>query len=197
MLRRFLIGILVLLVVLLVVADRVGAVVAAHVLADKIQTDEHLPSRPDVSIGGFPFLTQAIAGNYSDVTVTVHGLTVSGVPVSTLVAHLHGVHVSASAAIKGDVHRVPVDRADGRVVLSFADLNRYLAGRLRISATSGLRVSIVRNVVQLSPSHVPVPVTVSIPLVGLPFRISLAKVRTTPDGIVATGTVRHLVLGAG
>lgn len=228
MVRRLLLILLGLLVVLVVVADRVGAVVAAHVLADKIQTTEHLPSRPGVSIGGFPFLNQAISGKYSDVTVTAHQLTVSGVPVSTLVARLRGVHVPLGAAISGNVHRVPVDRTDGQVVLSYADLNRYLASRhLRLSDAAGSgvtvsgfatvagqrvavggtgTVSVARDVVSVSVRHVspqtaglrsavPAPIRFSIPLLGLPFQISLAEVHTKPGGVVATGTVRHLVLG--
>jgi hypothetical protein len=135
--RRLLLVLVVLVVVLLVVADRVGAVVAAHVLADKVQTDEHLASRPDASIGGIPFLTQAADGRYSDVSVTAHQLVTDGVPVTTLTVHLHGVHVSTSDVLHGNVHQVPVDRADGQVFISYADANRYLAPKhLHVSAGS-------------------------------------------------------------
>ena len=49
MLRKLLIAVLLLIAALVVVTDRVGAKVAGHVLAGKLQTDENLPTRPSVS----------------------------------------------------------------------------------------------------------------------------------------------------
>jgi hypothetical protein len=127
-LRRVLLGALVVIVVLLVVADRVGAIVAAHVIADRIQTDEHLSSRPAVSVGGFPFLTQAVRGDYSDVTVTLHDFaTKSGLTMDTVKVHLHGVHLPLSRAVKSSgVRSIPVDRVDGTALLTYPQLNAYL-----------------------------------------------------------------------
>jgi LmeA-like phospholipid-binding len=127
--RRFLIAVLIFLIAVVVAADRVGAIVAAHVLAGKVQTDEHLPSRPSASIGGFPFLTQAFSGKYSDVTITAHNLRVDAVQVTTLTAHLHGVHLPLSKVVHSSVTRVPVDRVDGTAFVSFANVNTYLAGK--------------------------------------------------------------------
>jgi hypothetical protein len=126
--RRFLIAILIFLIAVVMAADRVGAIVAAHVLAGKIQTDEHLPNRPSASIGGFPFLTQAFGGDYKSVTITAHEVPINRVSVTTLTAHLHGVHLPFSKVISGSVSRVPVDRVEGTAFLSFADANSYLAG---------------------------------------------------------------------
>jgi hypothetical protein len=122
-----LIAVLIFLVALVVAADRVGALVGAHVLAGKLQDYEHLDNRPSVSIGGVPFLTQAFGGKYDDVKVTASGVRVAGdVPVTTLTAHLHGVHLPLSKVIGGSVSRVPVDRIDGTVFVSFTDANTYL-----------------------------------------------------------------------
>lgn len=128
MFRRFLIAVLLFFIVILVAADRVGAIVGAHVLATKLQADEHLPSRPSTSIGGFPFLTQAIGGKYSDVTVTATEVPVESATVTTLTAHLHGVHVPLGKVIHGSVSQVPVDRVDGTAYVSFVDANHYLQG---------------------------------------------------------------------
>ena len=54
--RRLLI-VLVVLAALLVVADRVGVVVAQNRLASQIQQQLDLDRKPDVSIRGIPFLT--------------------------------------------------------------------------------------------------------------------------------------------
>lgn len=129
MFRRFLIAVLIFLIAVVVVADRVGAIVGAHVLAGKVKTDEHLSSRPSASIGGFPFLNQAFGGNYKDVTITAHNVDLSGVTVTTLTAHLHGVHLPFGKVVHGSVSQVPVDRVDGTAFVSFANVNSYLASR--------------------------------------------------------------------
>jgi DUF2993 family protein len=55
--RKLLIAVII-LVGLLVAADRVGAVVASHEIASQVQTAYNLPSKPSVTVRGFPFLTQ-------------------------------------------------------------------------------------------------------------------------------------------
>jgi hypothetical protein len=125
--RRFLIAIAIFLVAVLIAADRVGAVVGAHVLAGKVQSDENLPHRPSVSISGIPFLTQAVSGKYSDVKITARGVPVSGVNVTTMTAELHGVHLPISLVVHDNVTEVPVDRVTGSAFVSYSDANSYLA----------------------------------------------------------------------
>jgi len=126
---RLVVAVVLILAVVLVVADRVGAVVAAHAMAGRIETDAGLTSRPSVSIGGVPFLTQAVRGTYSDIRVSATDVPVSGVNLTSLKAHLHGVHVSLTDVAHDSVSTVPVDRVDGQAYLSFADANAYLADR--------------------------------------------------------------------
>jgi hypothetical protein len=125
--RRFLIAVLIFLIAVLVAADRLGAIVAAHVLAGKVQTDEHLPNRPSATIGGFPFMTQALSGKYKDVTIGAMNLPVDGVSVTSLTVHLHGVHIKLSKVFHDSVSQVPVDRIDATAVIAFADVNTYLS----------------------------------------------------------------------
>lgn len=127
MFRRVLIIIVVLVIGLVIAADRIGAVVGAHVLAGKVQNFEHLPNRPSASISGIPFLTQAFGGKYQNVKITAAEVPVNEVSVTTLTAHLHGVHLPFSKALHGSVSQVPVDRVDGTAFVSFADANSYLA----------------------------------------------------------------------
>lgn len=139
MLRRLLIVVLVFLIAVVVAVDRVGAIVGAHVLASKLESDEGLPNRPSVSIHGIPFLTQAIGGKYSNVSVTASEVPVDQVPVTTLHVDLHGVHVPLSKVISGSVSQVPVDRITGSVLISFADANRYLAKHSPVHSLVSLR----------------------------------------------------------
>ena len=79
--RRVLIVVAV-LAVLLVGADRAAVWAAQRGLAAAIQQSQDLAETPEVHIGGFPFLTQAISGNYQQVDVTVADLpTQSGLQV--------------------------------------------------------------------------------------------------------------------
>jgi hypothetical protein len=126
-LRRFLIAIALFLVVVVVAADRVGAIVGAHVLASKLQTDEHLPSRPSVSIHGIPFLTQAFGGRYDNVSVVGHNIPVNGVPITTLTVHMHGAHVPFGKVVRDSVSEVPVDQINGTAFVSFDDADSYLS----------------------------------------------------------------------
>jgi hypothetical protein len=145
--KRLLFLLVLFLVVVLVVLDRVGAVVASQVLASKIKTDEHLAQRPDVSIGGFPFLTQAIEGKYSDVKVTVHDLSLNRLDVSTFKVQLHGAHIKLGAALHGNVHRVPVDRADGQATITYAAMDAYLKPKhLRVSPGANGQLKVTGSV---------------------------------------------------
>lgn len=130
MLRRFLLAILLFLVIVVVVADRVGAIVGAHVLAGKVQTDEHLQNRPSASIKGIPFLTQAFGGKYKDVRLTDHNVLVNEVSVTTLAVDLRGLHLPFSKTIHGSVSQVPVDHVTGTAFVSFAAANDYLTHHL-------------------------------------------------------------------
>jgi LmeA-like phospholipid-binding len=150
--RRFLIAVLLFLVVIVVAADRVGAIVGAHVLASKLKSDERLSHTPSTSIGGFPFLTQAFGGKYNDVTVTAHDVQVNAVTVTTLTAHLHGVHLPFSKVIHGSVSQVPVDRVEGTAFVSFADANSYLGthgptgSTVSLAAGLGGKIRVVEKV---------------------------------------------------
>jgi hypothetical protein len=221
--RRLLIGLLAVLVVLVVAADRVGEHVAAHVLAGKLQTDEHLTTRPSVSIGGIPFLTQAFHGDYHDVTVTTRDyITSEHVHIDTMTAHLRGVHVPLSKVISGSVSTVPVDRVDGSVFVSFSDIEAYLSGRgdtLTLTPTPLGAVGVVGQALGRFPRLVRGVATITvrndvltlavglnktgtktfdlpIPLQGLPFRIDVTSVTVGLGGITGTGTASHVVLGS-
>src|SRR5207237_3090699 len=117
----------VVLVGLLVVADRVADAVAQRLVADRVKSDQGLSTTPDVSIGGFPFLTQAISGTYDDVTLRVSDVHRNGVAVTSIVVHVSGVHVSLGAVLSNHLSSVPIDRARATVLLSYSDLDAYLA----------------------------------------------------------------------
>ena len=105
---------------LLVVADRVGESVAERTLAD--QLEQELGSRPDVEIGGFPFLTQALRGRYEQLRADAPSAVQGGVTLHDVRSTLSGVHVPLSDAVRGDVTEVPVDALEASGTVSYDDL---------------------------------------------------------------------------
>jgi hypothetical protein len=138
--RRLLVF-LVVLVLLVLVADRGAAVVAGRALGEQIRASQNLDRAPDVSFAGFPFLTQAVGGTYRAVDARfseVHGA--QGVSVQDLDVTLHGVHVPLAAVISGDLQEVTVDSTEADGTVTFAGLNAAANRRLPTGA-GGLRMS--------------------------------------------------------
>lgn len=127
MIRRVVVLLVLFLLVVFVVADRLTEAAAAKALAVKARETGLLASDPKVEIHGFPFLTQAIRGRYTRIDVTTHGIHRDGLRLDTVKGTFAGVHVGLSAALNGRVMSVPIDHATGEIVVSFVDLDAYLA----------------------------------------------------------------------
>ena len=137
--RRLLIVLLV-LAALLVVTDRVAEHVAARELAT--QLSGQIGSRPTVELGGFPFLTQAVAGRYDEVRVHAAQVERSGVSLTGVSAALAGVQVPLGDVVRGDVDAVPVRRLTLTAVLPYAELARLAGNGLTLTPDpQGVRVS--------------------------------------------------------
>jgi hypothetical protein len=137
--RRLLVF-LVVLVLLLLLADRGAAVLAGRALGEQIRAEENLDEAPDVSFAGFPFLTQAVAGRYERVDAhltEVHGG--QGLTIRNLDVTLHGVHVPLAAAVGGDLQEVTVDSTEADGTVTFAGLEDAANRRLP-SGAKGLRM---------------------------------------------------------
>jgi hypothetical protein len=128
---RFLMVLALLLVGLVVGADRVGEEIAEDQGARVVAERAGLAGAPDLEFGGFPFLTQAVAGRYEDVQVSLTGADL-GQPEGTRAdVSLRGVQVALSDVLSGSVQEVPVEGVDGTVTLPYG----LLADELGPSAT--------------------------------------------------------------
>jgi hypothetical protein len=110
------------LVVLFVAVDRIAAAVADRLIADKLQAAEHLRSRPDVTVRGFPLLSQVIRQRYREVDVRMSDLRRGSLVATRLDVRMHGLHVRNSDLLSGHVGRIRVDKATGTVLLSWPDI---------------------------------------------------------------------------
>ena len=118
---------LVVLLGLLVAADRITLVVAEDQLAGRIQSSQHLSQKPSVSIAGFPFLTQVAARDLPHATLDIHGLTGNDdLVISNLHADLRGVHINSG------FNGATVDTLVATAQLSYADIAKALSSQLNV-----------------------------------------------------------------
>ncbi|MEI5099191.1 DUF2993 domain-containing protein [Streptomyces sp. PmtG] len=117
---RILLIVVVVLGGLFVAADRFAVSFAESEAAEKIKTQEGLSSTPDVSIKGFPFLTQALGGKLDDVEVTMKDYDAKSdgdtLRIADLSATMHGVDFSS------DYSSATADRAAGVARISYDEL---------------------------------------------------------------------------
>ncbi|RBY93008.1 DUF2993 domain-containing protein [Blastococcus sp. TF02A-30] len=127
---------------LLLVADRVAVGLVEDRVAEELADKGGLAGTPDVDITGFPFLTQAVAGRYDDVRISLDADQL-GQPAGTSAdVALRGVQVPLSAALSGSVSEVPVDRIDGTATLSYDLLSAQLGGDTTLTREGeGLRIT--------------------------------------------------------
>ena len=127
---------------LFVAADRVAVGFAEHRVAEEIAQKGGLQGTPDVDIDGFPFLTQAIAGRYDEVSISLTAEELGQPEGTDADVTLRGVQVPLSSVISGSVQEVPVDSIDGTATLSYELLAAQLGGDAQVEREGdGLRVS--------------------------------------------------------
>lgn len=107
---------------LFVLADRLAVHFAEGEAADKLKSTENLATTPDVSIKGFPFLTQMASGSLDDVEVGIKdyqadtGTKGGTIRIDDLKATMKGVEFS------GDYSSATADSASGSATIAYDQL---------------------------------------------------------------------------
>jgi hypothetical protein len=127
--RKLLIAVVV-LVLLGAGADFAAARVFEDRVTDALQREYDLGRRPVVQVRDFPFLPHLATGRFSTIDVAATDAKAKGVNAAQLQLTLHGVRVPREVML-GEPGRVTVERADGTIELTEAEINRLLAGRLQ------------------------------------------------------------------
>lgn len=117
-----LLAVVVLLAALFVAVDRIALHLAEDKAASTLQTSQHLSQQPDVSVAGFPFLTQLAAGEFDEVTITAKHIEVGNgtLQIASVDVHLHHVTVPRDASSV----RARTAQAAGRI--TYTELSRAL-----------------------------------------------------------------------
>ncbi|HYZ56514.1 MAG TPA: DUF2993 domain-containing protein [Streptosporangiaceae bacterium] len=97
------------------IADRAAAAYAENQVASQIKS-QGFPVKPNVTIEGFPFLTQLAARDFHDVNISASNVSEGPLNIARINASLHGVHPTSS------MNGATVDRLNGTALITFAGL---------------------------------------------------------------------------
>jgi LmeA-like phospholipid-binding len=151
----------------LLIADRVTLIYAEERVARQIG-NRGFPAKPQVSIAGFPFLTQVAARRLNKVVVSAAGKKLGPVEVKRLDVTLYGIRVGSSCHVR------TASQLSGTALIGFPGL----AG---VGGLPGLTVA----------ADGPDQVKITI---GAGLRSKTATARVTPVG---PGVIRLVVISAG
>jgi hypothetical protein len=176
---RRLVVVLLVLVALLVAADRVALHVAQKAVAEQAQLSADLTVTPTVRVRGFPFLTQALRGRYGHIDVTASDLDRGGVRVSSLEATLRDARIPWREALDGTVRTIPVGNLEATAMVTYADL----AHRSRVVG------------VTITPEGDALRVTGRVTVLGQTVRVSSLSTVSLRGGRIAVTAKSLRVLG--
>jgi hypothetical protein len=127
--RKLLIAVVV-LVLLGAVADFAAARIFEDRVTEALQREYDLGRRPVVQVRDFPFLPHLATGRFSTIDVAATDATAKGINAAQIKLTLHGVRVPREVML-GEQGRITVERADGTIELTEAEVNRLVADRLQ------------------------------------------------------------------
>jgi DUF2993 family protein len=194
-------GSLITLLVLLVVLDRVALAYANNQAAQQIQS-QGFPTKPDVSIEGFPFLTQVLARNLKNVHITADNVKEGPVTLSLVVD-------ATDVRLDPGFQSGTITHISGTGLIGFSSLASAAgvsSGGLSFQAAGGDQVQISLNGLQVATATIqqtgPHTFTVhisgsggllgsvlpatsfSVQVPRLPYGISIQSVKVTSQGVL-------------
>ncbi|MBR8642394.1 DUF2993 domain-containing protein [Streptomyces tuirus] len=177
---RILLIVVVILGGLFVIADRLAVNFAEGEAADRLKTTENLTATPDVSIKGFPFLTQVAGGSLDDIEVGIKDYEAAAgdgsqkIRIDDLRADMKGVEFS------GDYSSATASTATGTATIAYDELLKTAK-----SEPTQVAPGVTANVVGLSDGgNGKIKVTVEATVLGtkLPEPVSVLSSVTVVDG---------------
>ena len=122
----------------LIAGDRVANAVAQNALATRLQSELSTPTKPEVSIGGFPFVTQVLGGSFSSVQVIADDATVQEGPTSVAIAHLDATLTGITASDR--YQNVVADRGEATALVDWVGVSTLAGHQLGYEADDRMRI---------------------------------------------------------
>lgn len=132
--RKGLLVVLILLIGLVIAADRVGLKVAQDEIAKNVASQYQLDHDPEVKIKGFPFLTQALDGKYQEIDVNVGDLDQLGIHLTNTLVTLKDVKAPISDAAKGDASKMIAGTATSTGTVGYKDVDKEAPQGMKVTA---------------------------------------------------------------
>jgi hypothetical protein len=117
--RKVLLVLLVLVIGGVVAADRIGVRIAQDQIGQQIQAQNYLLRQPDVTIHGFPFLTQALGGEYERIDVVIGDWTQEDIKLSDVRIEMRGLNAPLSDITTGNSENVTARTATASGVVPY------------------------------------------------------------------------------
>ena len=108
---------IIVLAILLVIGDRVANAIAENEMASQFVSNG-FPVKPNVSIDGFPFLTQLVAKDFKTVNISAANVPAGPVTITSVHATINGMHISSLSSNAS----AKVDHVTATAFISFGAL---------------------------------------------------------------------------
>ncbi|GAA3728233.1 hypothetical protein HDA32_000221 [Spinactinospora alkalitolerans] len=213
--RKFLVFLIFLLVVL-VAADRGLHYAAQSEIAKRVSQQYEMVGDPEVTIGGFPFLNQAVSGEYSEIHIVTGAMTVGEVQLERVDATLNDVRAPLDELMSEP--NIVAGTANATVMLPYSELQKRLPEGLVIETENGtpritgdiayqgfsvgiesdIGIDVDGGTVMVTPSNIsvgdaPIPTSwiedqlaIAFEMPPLPFDLQLTGIKALPNGVQAT-----------
>jgi hypothetical protein len=185
--RRYLLTV-VIIIALLVVLDFAARAVAQNIMAARIQ-QQGLQQKPDVSIGGFPFLTQLVSKNFQQVTVSTTNLTAGPVTLTKVDVTARDVRLTSYSSGRGTITSL-----SGIVLISFASLGDTLTHQF--GPLGSLLNGAGLNLTAAGPHEVKASLSLVVASGSATWRITRVSANQLHIGLVASRGLPASLLGS-
>lgn len=135
--RKVLVVLLLLAIVGVVAADRIGVRIAEDRIAQEVAAQTELTRQPDVTIHGIPFLTQVVGGEYEHIEIAIGDWTEQGVTVTDVTVDMRGVAAPLSEVTGGNTANVTARTATVSAVVPYSLIQKNAPREVKRVAPQG------------------------------------------------------------
>ncbi|XRQ10828.1 DUF2993 domain-containing protein [Actinomadura welshii] len=140
--RKALVVLLVLAIVGVVAADRIGVRIAEDRIAQEVGAQTDLTREPDVTIHGIPFLTQVAGGEYEHIEMAIGDWTEQGVTVTDVKVDMRGVNAPAGEVASGNTANVEARTATVSAVVPYSVIRKNAPREVKGIGPAGDNLSV-------------------------------------------------------
>jgi LmeA-like phospholipid-binding len=193
-LRKALLVVLLLLAGLYVAADFGAKALADAGVSKELQSSLQLSRRPDVSLGGFPFIPKLVSGRFDQVEASARGFRSNRVRFALVALSLHDVTFSALRVLRGADTTIGIGSGSGTAEMTASQVEQALQaaglaltvrladGRVtvrvpQLQAETTVALSIRKGKLLLRSSALPGAIRIPLPEVVPSIRYTAVSVR--------------------